>query len=240
MVSRELARVATFLSSHRSLSWACAGVRRTALGRRLALAFALVALLLAGRARADDEAEGKRRFLAGQKLYAEGKYLEAAREFEAGYAAAPRGAFLLNIGHSYRLAGELEKARANYELLLELEPSFGKRAEVEQHLADIARQLAPPPAEPPLATPPPGEPSPGEPSPAAPPPSAQPEFEYERPSVLVLRDEDIPEKKKDDASVFGSPWFWVGVAVVAGGVVAGALLLGGDKGGCAGTICLIE
>ena len=73
-----------------------------------------------------------------------GRFLEAAREFEAGYAAAPRTAFLLNIGHCYRRAGQLEKAKSYYKKLLETDPGFAQRGEVEEHIRNIDDALSVP------------------------------------------------------------------------------------------------
>jgi tetratricopeptide (TPR) repeat protein len=101
---------------------------------------AVVGLLLAGAGRAEaDESEGRRHFKAGQDLYQQKRFLEAAREFEAGYAVAPRPLFLLNIGHAYRRANELIKAKNAYEALLKLQPDLPQRTEVEGYSIDQRR-----------------------------------------------------------------------------------------------------
>jgi len=93
-------------------------------------------LAAAGEARA-DEAEGRRHWKAGQDLYQQKRFIEAAREFEAGYAVAPRPLFLLNIGHAYRRANELVKAKNAYEALLKLQPDLPQRNEVEGYIKSI-------------------------------------------------------------------------------------------------------
>src|SRR4051812_10840821 len=103
---------------------------------RGALAVALLALLLGaggggGEARAEDEAEGRVHFARGQELFKAKRFLEAAHEFEAGFEAAPRPLFLLNIGHSYRRAEQFRKAKSVYEMLLRVEPNTPYRKEVE-------------------------------------------------------------------------------------------------------------
>ena len=78
---------------------------------------------------AEDEAAGKRHYKRGDELFKQGKYLDAAHEFEAGFAVAPRPLFLLNIGHSYRKAQELRRARVAYEDFLKADPTTSFRAD---------------------------------------------------------------------------------------------------------------
>ena len=90
-------------------------------------AFALLCLLalslaMQGTARAEDAEAGRRYFKRGQELLKENDYRAAARAFEAGYAAAPRVGFLLNIGNCYRKLGELSKAREHYWRFLDAAP----------------------------------------------------------------------------------------------------------------------
>jgi tetratricopeptide (TPR) repeat protein len=184
------------------------------------IALALAALLAAPAARADDEAEGKERFKRGQELYREGKFIEAAREFEAGFAAAPRPLFLLNIGHSYRRAQEFKKAKRAYELLLKVEPDTPYRAEVESLIKNIddALQGSEPPEPPPR--PPLVEPRPEEP----PPPLS---LRAPSPPPVVLAKPTPPPDSGDSDSVFRKAWFWVLVGgVVAGGVTAAVVAAG--------------
>src|SRR5438045_1372333 len=89
------------------------------------------------RAADDAEAEARRHYNDGRRLYDEQKYGEAAREFEAGYAILAKPGFLINIGHSYRRAGELHKARHYYELFLEKDKSSPQRDEVQTHIKTI-------------------------------------------------------------------------------------------------------
>jgi tetratricopeptide (TPR) repeat protein len=195
---------------------------------------------------ADDQAEGRRRFKRGQDLYKEERYLEAAREFEAGYAASLRPLFLLNIGHSYRRAGELQKAKEAYEQLLRLDPNVPQRPEIEAHLRAIEDTL--PSAG---ATRPRERPATSSGQTAAPPappiPSSQPDLTVPPPAstdsaTLVAsstRDADRADRADGD-SVFRKPWFWVVVAgVVTAGAVAGYVALRGGES-CPGTVCFQE
>ena len=93
----------------------------------------------------DDEAEteARKRFRRGTKLFDEGKFREAAHEFESGYAVLPRTGFLLNIGHSYRRSGDLKKAKRYYEMFLQQETeSPRQRAEAAEYVRLVDEQLA--------------------------------------------------------------------------------------------------
>jgi tetratricopeptide (TPR) repeat protein len=216
-------------------------------GRRiflLSIAAVLVGALGAGPAAAvDDEAEGRRRFKRGQDLYGEKRFLEAAREFEAGYASAPRPLFLLNIGHSYRQAGDFPKAKKAYELLLRLEPDLPQRAEVESFIKTINDALAA--GEPSDPDPPPKAPSRPEPSPSPPTrtpnlaaPSRDPREATPEP-VLVDRAE--PARQVDSAPIWKKPWFWIaaGAVAVVGGTVGVVFALRKPES-CPGTVCIRE
>ncbi|HEY2902392.1 MAG TPA: hypothetical protein VGL59_17550 [Polyangia bacterium] len=111
------------------------------------LALPLILGALAGRANAatDDEAdaEARRRFRRGTKLFDDGKFREAAHEFESGYAVLPRTGFLMNIGHSYRRAGDLKKAKRYYEMFLQQETeSPRQRAEAAEYIKIVDEGLA--------------------------------------------------------------------------------------------------
>ena len=92
-----------------------------------------------------DDALGRARthFEAGRALYNLGNYSEATREFAAGYELAPRPQFLLNLGQCYRKLDNLEQARAMYQRYLHDAPvSDPERAQAQQILAEIDRQIA--------------------------------------------------------------------------------------------------
>jgi hypothetical protein len=84
----------------------------------------------------------KLHFDTGNSHYANARYLEALKEFRAGYAVLPNPKFLLNIGQTYRKLGRLEEARAS---LLEYMGTLGRdetrRASVAQVVAEIDLQL---------------------------------------------------------------------------------------------------
>lgn len=192
----------------------------------------------------DDEGEGRRRFKRGQDLYLKGKFLEAAEEFEAGYAAAPRPLFLLNIGHSYRRGGNLRKARDTYKTLLEMDPNIPQRAEVEGYLRSIDDALA-------ISDVAPAHPRGGPSGHNPPSPPATSRLPQARPQdssgqdgapMPVFVESRAPQQTDSDSSdgVVSRPWFWITVAgiVVAGGVAAALLLKSDAK--CPGDACFRE
>src|SRR5205823_2680481 len=152
------------------------------------------------------------------------------KELEAGYAAAPRPLFLLNIGHAYRRAQELAKAKEAYEKLLALQPDLPQRAEVEGYVKSIddALQLAEPspadgaagrsPPRPAVMPPTASGPAPLllDPGAGATPAAALPPV----PAAAVAQT-SAEGPRGESGSVVRRPWFWVIVgAVVAGGVAA--------------------
>jgi hypothetical protein len=226
----------------------------------------LALVLAAGSVSAQgDEAEGRRRWKHGQDLYDQGRYLDAAREFESGYAIAPRPLFYLSIGHAYRKAHELAKAKAAYEKLLTLQPDFPGRAEVEGYIKSIndALQVAepvPPAGRQEVVTPRSGsagqETAPG--SLPAPPVAPQgdlsgptspygslaatggppmPSPAVPAPSIIETRP-DSADSRSD--SVVHKPWFWVIIGAVVAGGVAAVVIAAHPSSSCPGTICIRE
>ena len=189
--------------------------------------------------RADDESEGRKRFAQGQELFLQGRYLEAALAFESGYAVAPRNGFLINIAHSYRRAGELEKARTYYLKLLELDPKTPQRAEVEGNLRSIDDALSvqnvPPPIVKKNSTP---VPNPDQ--------AFRRRVAAESPESKQTQDtlagDEKPKAHDNDEreSVFGKAWFWALLltTVAVGGFVAVTVLKPDTS--CNADVCVAE
>ncbi|MEM9074242.1 MAG: hypothetical protein AAGE52_37460 [Myxococcota bacterium] len=57
-----------------------------------------------------DEGAARSRFRVGQTLYEEGRFAEAAREFESSYELSQRASLLFNAYLAYRDAGDLSEA----------------------------------------------------------------------------------------------------------------------------------
>jgi hypothetical protein len=202
---------------------------------------------LAARVAHADEAEGRRHWKQGQELYAQKRFLEAAHEFEAGYAVAPRPLFLMNIGHAYRRANELARAKTAYEALLRLQPDLQQRAEVEGYIKSIddalsagetvvADQPRPQPS-PPLASPPrTSEPAPRRPS-LPPVAAAAPD---EVPVYVESRETTASRAPEPEVSIFRKPWFWVVTGAVVAGGVAAAIIASRPSTSCPVTLCIRE
>jgi tetratricopeptide (TPR) repeat protein len=73
----------------------------------------------------------------GKRLATAGKYAEAYSEFEAGYSATPRPAFLFNMAEAARGMGDVPKARAAYERFLAAEPSGAVADTARRRLAEL-------------------------------------------------------------------------------------------------------
>lgn len=195
---------------------------------------------------AEDAETGRRQFKRGQELLKVGDYRAAARAFEAGYAAAPRVGFLLNIGNCYRKLGELGKARAYYWRFLDAAPKdHPSRPAVMDYLRAMEQIEAD------------GVSVDGAPT-TRPPPGGQTEIPAGAaddsgtlamsglPSTLNARPEPVQplrvtEARMADADTLDRPvwkrwWFWV---VVGGAVAAGAtavLLTRPSSSSCGATL----
>ena len=178
---------------------------------------------------AADEIAGRRHFEKGQELYSKSRFLEAAKEFEAGYRALPRSAFLLNVGHSYRRAYELRKAKAAYETMLRVDPTSPHRPLVEDLIRTIDDALIAQTDTPPATTPTAPGPLTAAPAPVAP----RPSLDLTPPPSLT---ETGPPAESD--SIFTSPWFWGVVGVVAVASTVGVVLLLRRSPGCPAQECL--
>jgi tetratricopeptide (TPR) repeat protein len=214
---------------------------------RAAVVVALAALLAGTGLAQADETEGRRRWKHGQDLYDQGRYLEAAHEFEVGYAAAPRPLFYLSIGHAYRKAHELAKAKAAYEKLLVLQPDFSGRAEVEGYITSIEEvlQVDPTIGEPAQPTP---RAAPA-PAPSAPAPTdlAATESPYPAGSLLpvappppAIELRKIAPAPQPKSGLLRKPWFWVLAGVVVAGGIAVSVIVAQPKSSCPGNFCLPE
>lgn len=86
--------------------------------------------------------DAKGHYERGAKAYDLGYFEEAYREFEAGYRASPRPAFLLNMAHTQRRMGNLRKARELYSRYILIEPDSPAREGVKQLIGDLDQAIA--------------------------------------------------------------------------------------------------
>jgi hypothetical protein len=109
----------------------------------------LVALLLvvaappvasAQRVRAALE-QARDRMEQGQAYFLQGRFGEAAAEFEAAYQIQPFTAFLYNAGVAYETGGELPRAVALFQRYVSQESNPGDRAEVEARIAQLRARI---------------------------------------------------------------------------------------------------
>ena len=70
----------------------------------------------------ENDALARSRFRIGQALYEAGRFMEAAREFEAAFELSTRASLLFNAYLAYRDAGNLEEATRTLGRYLEQDP----------------------------------------------------------------------------------------------------------------------
>jgi tetratricopeptide (TPR) repeat protein len=179
--------------------------------RWLALALSVVVLLQGGSSIADDSiARARAHFEIGQGHFKLGAWAEALKEFNAGYALAPKPRFLLNAGLCYQRLGRLREARDTYARYLAEAPKdedLEQRQQVERLLQTLDARIA---AEPP--PPPPVEEAKREPA------EVKPAVSEPAPEVKPAIVEPTPAPRKSRA------WLWATLGVT--GVVAVGLGLG--------------
>lgn len=87
-----------------------------------------------------DEA-ARSRFRVGQALYREGRFLDAAREFDAAYELSPRPVLLFNAYLAYRDAGDLAHAVPSLRRYLEEAPDAPDVELLQQRLEALQARL---------------------------------------------------------------------------------------------------
>jgi hypothetical protein len=106
------------------------------------LAALLTGMVVPARAAADASTEEARKhFLKGQQLFDVGRWDEAAEEFEQAYAARNDPTFIYNMAQAYRRKGDAKRALELYKNFLIKDPKTPKRAEVEERIAALQRQV---------------------------------------------------------------------------------------------------
>ena len=189
----------------------------------LLLALALVVMPLVAAAQPTTAEETSRaHFTRGKSLAASRKFADAYREFEAGYRASPKPAFLFNMGEAARGMGDVVKARVAYERFLAAEPSGQVAETARKRLAELGPVVGPAPA------PPPGPLAPWEPT-VPTPTQAAVRIEAAPPPTVVVRSETHVE-----ARPLWKKWpLWAAVGgVIAAGIVVGAVVTRDGEPSC--------
>jgi len=171
-----------------------------------------------------DDQKARTHFEAGTSYFQESRFEDAVREFQEAYRLSQRSMLLINIGLSYSHALKFDEAIDAYQKYLETEPDAANRKEIEariEHLRKMSQQIRAAkeekPVEAPAETQRPQKPVESQ-------PAAQQSDKTEDSQVAqpIVSSSD---KESDGGSVL--PWAigGVGIALVAGGSVTGALTL---------------
>ncbi|HEY4238514.1 MAG TPA: tetratricopeptide repeat protein [Kofleriaceae bacterium] len=146
----------------------------------------LVLIFGAGVAHADDRADARSHYQAGQKAYSSGDYRAAIREFSAAQQLLPADLNNYNLALCYDKLGDADPAIQYYRAFLDKNPGSDKRPEIDASIsrleaasksahakadaaaaAKVKAEPAPMPAAPPAPVTQPSAPPPG-PAPAGP------------------------------------------------------------------------
>src|SRR5579862_4400184 len=109
---------------------------------------AIVLLALAASpARADDAQKARELFTQGNTYFDLGQFDKAIDAWQSGYQLKNDPGFLYNIAQAYRMTGDAQKAIFFYKRYLSNSPKAHNRAEVEQKIEALQKQLKhlPPP-----------------------------------------------------------------------------------------------
>lgn len=181
----------------------------------------MVALLLAapvavpGAVRAapspTQEELARSHFVAGEQEYSLGRWREALREFEAGYALSPRPEFLINFAQVHRKLGEYDAAARECRQYLATAPPSQLATQAQRLLEQIEGERAHSPSK---------QGTPAVASPANSPPATPPPAAAVNAPVLVAAPPPAPKKRR----AWIAPVVVAGVVVVAGAVTLGLVL----------------
>jgi hypothetical protein len=96
---------------------------------------------LANRARAEDPQHARELFQEGNTFFDVGQFDKAIDAWQRGYKEKADPGFLYNIAQAYRLSGDPAKAIFFYHGFLRNSPKAPNRADVEQKIAALQKQL---------------------------------------------------------------------------------------------------
>jgi len=107
----------------------------------LSVVVAALVALAAAPAQAQDAEKARQLFQQGSKYYDLGQFDKAIEAWQQGYDQKPDPGFLYNIAQAYRQKQDATKAIFFYKGYLRNSPKAHNRAEVEQKIAALQKQL---------------------------------------------------------------------------------------------------
>src|SRR4029079_863323 len=107
----------------------------------LSVVVAAVVVLAAAPAQAQDADKAPQLFQQGSRYYDLGQFDKAIEAWQQGYDQKPDPGFLYNIAQAYRQKQDPAKAIFFYKGSLRNPPTAHSRAEVEQKIAALQKQL---------------------------------------------------------------------------------------------------
>jgi len=116
-------------------------IRPPSLLRLLQVATVAAVAISAAPARAQDAEKARQLFQQGSKYYDVGQFDKAIEAWQAGYDQKPDPGFLYNIAQAYRQKQDATKAIFFYKGYLRNSPKAHNRADVEQKIAQLQKQL---------------------------------------------------------------------------------------------------
>src|SRR5262245_28696264 len=166
----------------------------------------------------DDINAARVHFKKGSKAFDLGRYIEAAKEYEAAFDAREDPALLYNIAQAYRLGGDNSAAVRAYRAFLRRMPKAPNRVEVEARITELQKvidqQEKAKTGTPDGTLPPSGKDLKG---------PATPTNGATTSTTSTTKTTTTEKTTSRDVPVHKKWWFWV---AVGGGVVAVALAVG--------------
>jgi tetratricopeptide (TPR) repeat protein len=89
----------------------------------------------------EGKEEAKVHFTEGEKLFDQGRYAEAAREFDAAYKLAPHPQVLYNIATCYEESGDIPAAVVAYRRYVAEAEDTGEVTSIKQKLAEMEKLI---------------------------------------------------------------------------------------------------
>ncbi len=164
---------------------------------------AVVVVLLAIPAAAEDKATARQAYAEGSRHYDLNQYAEALEAFKRAYWNYEDPVILFNIAQCHRLLKHKAEAVDFYRSYLRKAPSARNRDEVQKVISDLESAIEKDKA---ISTAPPQGTMATEPKPPEPPP------------IVVVQPPPAPAPEKTEKPVWKRAWVW---GVVAGVLVAG-------------------